>query len=402
MKRLTLSNGLEVIYKHLPGKTLTCEVMVKVGSNNEIEGERGISHMIEHLLFEGTRKRPTGRAIANEIEIVGGEFNAYTTSVRTNYHIKLLSKDFKLAMDVLSDVLFHPLFLEKSFLRERSVVLKEIDMLYDNPRYYQWIILQDILFTRHPSKKPVYGDKKQILKLNVGDIQKYYQKHYVPSNMVLSIVGDIPNWKEISKKYFGIIQSNSKKPKAITHKEPYQKRNRKKIEKRPVMNTQVVIGYHTVSRRHKDSYVLDVIDGILGRGQSGRIFTQLREKRGLAYDVGTHHVSDIDFGYFALFCSVDKKNVPIVQKVVKEELKKLLLIDKKDLKEAQKFVEGNFYLNLESTHQLADQILVWEHICGAQTINKYVKNVKSVTINDVKRIVKKYFTYSSTVIIEGK
>ena len=401
MKHYTLPNGLKVLYTHKPGKILTCEVMVKVGSNNETEGERGISHMIEHLLFEGTRKRPTGKIIANEIESVGGEFNAYTTSVRTNYHIKVLSKHFKLAMDVLSDLLFHPIFLEKSFLRERKVVLKEIDMLYDNPRYFQWIILQDLLFTKHPSKKPVYGNKKQILKLTVSDIQKYYQKHYVPGNMVLSIVGDIPHWKEFSCKYFGNI-SSTKVPKTTLFKEPYQKRNRNKTQKRPVLNTQIVIAYHTVSRKHKDSYVFDVIDGILGRGQSGRIFTELREKRGLAYDVGTHHVSDIDFGYFAIFSSVDKKNISLVKKLVKKELKLLLKITPKDLKESQKFVEGNFYLNLESTHQLADQTLVWEHICGAESIAEYVKKIRAVTIKDVKRVVKKYFTYSSTVIIEGK
>ena len=102
------------------------------------------------------------------------------------------------------------------------------------------------------------------------------------------------------------------------------------------------------------------------------------------------------------FESVDKKNISLVKKLVKKELNLLMEITQKDLKESQKFVEGNFYLNLESTHQIADQTLVWEHICGAESISKYVKKIRAVTINDVKRVVKKYFTYNSTVIIEGK
>ncbi len=402
MKRVILPNGLTVLYYPIKAKTLTCEVMVKVGSNDESEGERGISHMIEHLLFEGTPKRPTGRAIANEIERVGGEFNAYTTAVRTNYHIKVLKKQFALAADVLSDILFNPLFLEKAFVRERNVVLKEIDMLYDNPRYYQWILLQQTLFKKHPIKNPVYGDRKQILRLTIDDVRKYYAKYYRPENMVLSLVGDVSNWKQVISKYFGKSFDSQKKRLHKIHTEPKQKRSNLKKHKREVINTQIVVGYSTVSRKHKDSYVLDVIDGILGRGQSGRIFTELRENRGLAYDVGTHHVSDIDFGYFALYASVDKKNIAIARKVMKEELAKLQSITTKDLDEAKRFVEGNFYINLESTQQIADQLLVWEHIKGADELDNYVTHVRKVTIKDIGRVARKYFTFNSTVIIEGK
>ena len=401
VKKVTFSNGLTVLYQHKKSKSVAVEVMVKVGSNYETDSERGISHLIEHLLFEGTSKRPSGKEIANEIEKLGGDFNAYTSNYKTCYYVKVLNKHFVKSIDVLSDILFNPLFREKDFVRERGVVLKEIDMIYDDPRYYQWILFQKTLFKKHPCKYPSYGDKKKLMKLSIEDVKRFYERYYPPSNMIISIVGDIKNWKkEIDGKFS--VENKGKKQKYKTVKEPDLKINRIIKEKRTTRNSFMVLGFKTIPRKNKDSYVLDVIQGILGRGQSGKMFNELRGKRGLAYEVGTENVSGLDYGYFSIFTSIDKKNVESVKKIILEQMKLLEKITDKEVYESKTYIEGSFYLELEDSQKQADQILFWEQQGDANLINKYIQKIKKVKSVDIQRVVKKYFNKYSLVIIEGK
>ena len=162
MQKIVLPNGLKVIYQHRPGNSVVVEVMVKVGSNHELPEERGIAHFLEHILFEGTTKRPTNREISNEIEKIGGDFNAYTTNERTCFYVKVLKKHFQKAVEILAEILQQPLFAEEHIAKEKNVVLKEIDMVHDEPSYYQWILLQQNLFKKAPCKFPTYGDRKVI------------------------------------------------------------------------------------------------------------------------------------------------------------------------------------------------------------------------------------------------
>ena len=142
MKNVKLANGLEIIYENKNNNSVVVQVMIKVGSNDEKEDERGISHFLEHILFEGTTNRSTNQEISNEIEKIGGEFNAYTTNERTCFYIKVLKKHFSNAVDILADILQNPLFNEKHISKEKNIVLKEIDMVHDEPSYYQWVLLQ--------------------------------------------------------------------------------------------------------------------------------------------------------------------------------------------------------------------------------------------------------------------
>ena len=162
MKKVILNNGLTIIHEKKKGNSVVIQIMVKVGSDFELENERGISHFLEHILFEGTAKRPTNQNISNEIEKIGGDFNAYTSNEKTCFYVKVLKKHFHTAVDVLADVLQNPLFKEEDIVKEKNVILKEIDMIHDEPKYYQWILLQKTLFDEHPCRFPTYGDKNVI------------------------------------------------------------------------------------------------------------------------------------------------------------------------------------------------------------------------------------------------
>ncbi len=401
MKRYILPNGLTVLYSKKKGKTAVVQAMVKGGSVIEKKGQKGISHLIEHLALEGTEKRPNGQSIANEIESLGGEFNAYTAYYRTAFYAKILNKHFDKAVEIIADVLQNPLFREKDFKRERGVVLKEIDMVFDDPRYYQWVLFQRLMYKKHPCKTPTYGDKKELMKMTNENVKEFFYKYYHPSNMVICVVGDLRNWKRVVRKYFGKVKKRDVTLPRIA-KEKVSAKKTSLVEKRKTANSYLVMGFPTVTRDHKDSYVLDVIQGILGRGQSGKIFAELRGKHGLAYEVGAESVAEKKHGYFAAFASFSKKNRRKVEKIMLSEFKKLYKVSEKDVAEAKTYLEGEFYLTLDDAQQLADTLLFWEGVSSADNLAKYNKEIKKVTVRDVRRVAKKYFTKPKVAFLAGR
>ena len=243
MQKLRLPNGLTVIHEPKKGNSVVVELQVNVGSNDEQPEERGIAHFLEHLLFEGTEKRPTNQLISNEIESIGGDFNAYTTNERTCFYVKVLKKHFAMAVEILSDVLQNSLFKEEHIEREKNVVIKEIDMINDEPRFYQWLFLQKNLFKNHPCQYPTYGSKKVIQNLTRREIIDYFKKHYVPENMTVSVVGIVPGWKELIAKKF-IMPNASRTPKRKI--KDFHTKEQVVKEKRKITNTYTILGFKTI------------------------------------------------------------------------------------------------------------------------------------------------------------
>ena len=220
--------------------------------------------------------------------------------------------------------------------------------------------------------------------------------------MVISIVGNVNHVKEKIEKYFDNL-----KPKKLALrkdiKEPLQKRNKKFVEKRKTVSSYMILGYKSVSRIHKDSYVLDVISAILGKGQSGWIFDEIRNKRGLAYQVGVLNENEGDYGYFAVFAGLDKKNIEKTKGIILQQFRKLNNVGKNDIEEAKSYIEGNHTISMEDNFQKADNIAFWETIKNASLADNYIKNIKRVEINDVKRAARKYLNKNYTlVVIEQK
>lgn len=400
MEKVLLPNGLTVIFEKRKGNSVVVNVMIKVGSNSENKSEKGLSHFMEHILFEGTEKRPTNKDISNEIEKIGGDFNAYTSNEKTCFYVKVLKKHFSIAVEVLADILQHSLLQEKDIAKEKKVVLKEIDMIYDEPRYFQWVLLQENLFEKHPCRYPTYGTKKSINSLTRKKIVDFYNKYYLPNNMVISIVGDVTGWKKEIEKNFSFKKGAL--PTSAPVNEPVALRKKIKKRKMNIANTYLVLGFKAVPRNHPDSYTLDVINGILGRGQSGRMFTEIRSKRGLAYDVGTQSVVEKSFGYFAAYATIDKKNIDLVQKLILTELSRLKSVTETDLSEAKDFIEGDYLLGLEEAQKASDQLLFWELVKEAKLMERYIKKIRTISIAEVKRVAQKYFKNYTMVVLEGK
>ncbi len=399
MKKAKLANGLTLILEKKSTETITIQATVNVGSNNENNRINGISHFIEHMLFEGTKKRPNSRVISNEIESLGGELNAYTSNERTCFYVKVPKKHFDKALDIISDITQNPLFTEKNIEKERRIILKEINLHKDDPRFHQWILFSKTLFERHPARLAAYGTVETVNKMTRKDILDYYHKYYVPNNVIISIVGDFN--KDIINKIKNQFKDfkTTQLPKIKRIIEPKQKKIVKK-EKRKILSSYIVLGYKSVDRLNKDSYVLDVVKAILGRGQSGKIFDEIRNKRGLAYEVGVHNEPCIDYGFFAVYFNTDKKNIKRIIGLVLKEFDNLRNLTVKDLKEAKGFLVGQHILDNEDTREVADELGYWESIKDAELLNSYVKEVSKVTKKDISRVARKYLTknYALAVI----
>jgi len=402
MKKYRLKNGITLIFEKNLSKSVAVEVMFRVGSNFESRKMAGISHFLEHMLFEGTKNRKNSREIANEIEKYGGEFNAYTTGDRTAFFVKIINKRFDKALDVLSDMVANPVFDKKVIEKEKQVILKEINMVTDDSRLHQWVLFQKTLFERHPAKNPTYGTVKAVKSFDRKNVADYYYAHYIPNNMIISVVGNVVKVKEKIVKYFGSL-----KPGKVIRRgrimEPTQKKVKKFVEKKKTLNSYMVLGYKTVPRTHKDVYVFDVITAVLGRGQSGWMFDEIRNKRGLAYQVGVNDENESDYGVFAVYTGLDKKNIEKAKEIILQQFRRLEKINEKDLEEAKTFIEGSYILEKEDNFKHADELAVWESIERAELVKSYLKNIRKVRVNDIKRVAKKYLNDKYTlVIIEQK
>jgi len=400
MQKRVLKNGLTVIYDERDTDSVAVEILVRVGSNNENDKIRGLSHFLEHMLFEGTKKR-TNKEIAREIESVGGEMNAATTNERTFFYIHILNKYLERTLEILADIIKNSVFDEKNFEKERKIILEEISMIQDDPKLFQFDFFLSKLFKKHPTKYSVIGTRDSIKKMKREDMINYFKKYYAPMNMILVISGKSEDVIEKVEKYFNDIKPGNKntfkevnEPKELKFKDYKIKKN--------IDHSYLVIGYKTVPRNHKDSYVLDVVQSLLSRGFSSRLFDEIRNKRGLAYNVGAVNEGMNTTGYFLSYLSTDKKNLNEARKILLEQFK-LPGLNEKELKEAKDYIEGNIKIKHEDNKERADFIGFWELIKDAKEAESYFDKIKKVTISDVKRAVKKYFDGNYTeILIEQK
>lgn len=397
MKKYVLKNGLKVLFHKIPGKSLTVYASVAVGSINESKGQKGYSHFVEHMLFEGTLKRPDAQLITEVIENVGGDINAATSNDTTYYYAKVLSRHYSKAIDVLSDMLMNSVFNPEKVKKEAQVILEEIKMINDQPRYYQWIAFEEVLFKGSQYQFPVYGFQEDVRAATPESLKKYYSMHYVPENCTLAVVGAYSNEKEILKTIESFFGSwKAKKHFAQVIAVP-QSTPRTKIYKKPVSQAYVVCGSIVPGSMSKESAVFEIIEAILGKPQSGWMNHEIRNKRGLAYDVGVSYEHMLSFGFFAINVGTDIASVDLVLSLINRELLRLETVSKEDLAFAKAYVEGKLIMELESTTRSADSISYWDRVAGKDYSKEYLRLIKSVSASDVAVVAKKFLTNLTVV-----
>jgi len=395
-QKTELKNGLTLITAPLRGtKAVTVLVLVKVGSRYETKDINGTFHFIEHMMFKGTRKRPTSLDITKELDSVGAEYNAFTAKDHTGYHIKISADKIQLAFDVLSDILFNSKFDENELGRERKVILQEIKMYEDNPIMYIEHLFENTIFAGQPLGWLVSGSKSTVKKLSRQKILNAKNSFYHPSNMTVVVAGqfDKSKVKKLVNQYF-----DSAKAKRVIRN--FRKISITQIKPQVAINfkdtnqSQLCLGFPGYSFSHHHIYALYLLTVVLGGNMSSRLFTTIRERYGLAYFIKATTNVYQDAGSFIIQAGLDKSRVKQAIQLILGELKKIKEkgITPEELKSAKEFLKGKIVLELEDSEEVADWYGKQQSLLNKiLTPQQKLKKVFSVKLNDIKEVASDIF-----------
>jgi predicted Zn-dependent peptidase len=389
-KKTTLQNGLRLITVPMPGsKTVTVLILVGTGSEYETKEINGISHFLEHMIFKGTAKRPTPAAIAQELDKVGGEFNAFTSKEQTGYYAKVNHNQLDLALDWISDIFLNSQFPEEEIERERGVILEEINMYMDLPMHYVGNLWEELLYGDQPAGWPIWGKKDIILNLKRDNFFNYFNSQYCAKNTIVCVAGnfDEENIKEKIGKYFdGIRQENFKEKLKVA--EDQQKPGILTYFKE-TDQTHLCLGVRGYDIFHKDKHAFNLLGMILGGFMSSRLFQEVREKRGLAYYIRTGTEAATDNGCLVTQAGVANAKAGEAISAILNEYKKIkdVKIGEEELTRAKDHIKGNTLLNLETSDETAS------FVAGQEILKKEIltpeevfAKIDKVTIDDIQRV----------------
>jgi predicted Zn-dependent peptidase len=345
----TLRNGIRVVSENVPYvQSASVGIWVGVGARDEEEPIRGISHFIEHMLFKGTQRR-TAREIADEIESRGGHLNAFTMKEITVYETRTLADDVPLAMDILTDMLRHSQFDPAEIEREKSVVLEEIKMYEDTPEDMVHDIFEQTLWGAHVLGKPIVGTKKSVAGLSRHDITDYIDSRYRPDRIVVSAAGNLEHdaLVKLAEKALGDLDGKARRRNA---RRPKPTGKSKQVRKRDMEQVHFCLGASAYGKKDKQRYSLSILNNVLGGNMSSRLFQEIREKRGLAYSIGSYGRSYQDSGFFCVYGGTSPDTYQQVLDLTLAEFENVtkLGLTEDELRKAKTQVRGALVLGLES------------------------------------------------------
>ena len=346
----TLKNGLRVVYVPCEAESVAFGLFVSSGSRHEPPKVAGISHFIEHMLFKGT---PTRRPIdiTRAIEGRGGNFNAFTGEEATCYYAHLPDEYLKEAVDIISDMYLHALIPAEEFVREKKVVIEEIRMYADEPDAVAMENLQRSLFPSNPLGAPVAGSSDTLLPLKPADLRKYIRSHYLPSNTVAVVAGrfDESAAHDVLARTLGRLRSSAVPPPADVPVDFSLPPVAEVSVSKEINQAQLALGYRTFGIRDSRKYAATVMDAILGRGMSSRLFQEVREKRGLSYDISSRMQFFSDAGMFTVSAGLDRAKVAKALATIDRELRRICekRVSSAELNRVKEFLVGNFRLSHE-------------------------------------------------------
>ena len=387
-ERHVLDNGLRVLTANLPyAQSVTCMVMLAAGSRYETAETNGIAHFSEHMFFKGTERRPSARDIAGEIDSIGGEFNAFTGKEYTGYYVKCAAEHRDIALDVLVDMLRNSRFDPDEIEREKGVIVEEMNMYFDTPRDYIGGVYEQLLYGDQPLGWDIIGRKETVRGAERQMFLDYLGQWYKPSRMVVGVAGRTgDDVLERAQELFGDLDAGDTGEAAPA--QPYAN-GRVKVFTKQSDQAHVCLGVHSYPLEHPDRYALQMLSTVLGGGMSSRLFTEVRERRGLAYYVfGLNH-SYTDAGSLYTQAGVDINRIDEAVTTIAAELRKIAAepVPAEELEKARSFSKGRFVLQLESPQGLIVYGLRKEVLEGrAPDPEEILAGIDAVTAEDVQRV----------------
>ena len=388
-----MPNGLTVVVAEMPARdSVAVGIWVKVGARYEQLRISGIAHFTEHLLFKGTKTR-SARKIKESIEGLGGVFNAFTGEESTCYFVKILKDHFELTFDVLADMIKNSLFRAQDIERERTVILEEIKMYQDLPQQFVQERMNQLLWPDQSLGRNVAGTLETVSGIKHADFLDFNRKFYHPSNLLVTVCGDVPAEHVIEQAQKHFSGNRAGQPSRFSPANSSQNRPRFDFFTKETEQTHVVIGFHGPARTNTEKFKIALLNIILGGNMSSRLFEEVREKRGLSYEIKSSLYFFQDAGGFTVSEGVEKKKLPLSIRVILNELRKIRNkpVGEQELRRAKDYYLGQLYLALEDT---LDQ-MVWlgekvMYLGEPPTREEIREKIEAVTARDIQAIAGRY------------
>ncbi len=388
-EKTTLDNGLRVVSCEMPHtRSVSISVLVGVGSRYESDCEAGLSHFIEHMVFKGTRSRPDPVRISGAVEEHGGVINAGTEQEFTVYWCRVAQPHFADSLELLFDMIRNSLYKTDDIERERQVIHEELAMIHDYPTARVDSLIDEMLWPGHPLGRDVGGTSESVDGITREALLRHMAEFYTPSKIVVSVAGNVPHSEvvaevvELSRDWSKVCPDD---PEPVTR---IQQESQLRLEYRKTEQVHLSIALPGLALNHPDIYALDLLSVILGEGMSSRLFVELREKRGLAYDVHSSVTHFSDTGAFVISAGVDPSNTYEAVPTILEQVAAVRdEVPEEELERAKRLVAGRMMLRMEDTRSVSgwagSQELMLDQVL---TVDDVVERANAVTCSDLKRV----------------
>jgi predicted Zn-dependent peptidase len=397
IRRTRLNSGLRIVTEALPAlRSVSVGFWVGVGARDEHAGEFGASHFLEHLLFKGTAHRSAAE-IANAVESVGGDMNAFTGQEMTSFYVRVPDEQLDLALDILTEVVWAPALRANDVEAERNVILEEIRMRDDAPEDLVHELFSEAMFPDHPLGREVLGTHPSITGMTRASIERFHDRNYVPSAIVVAAAGNLEHDHVVDR-----ISAHSAALRSVPEVDlgrsvdglaPARPRA---VLTKSAEQVHVVVGTRGISRDDPDRYPLTVLNQALGGGMSSRLFQEVRERRGLAYAVYSYRMAYLETGAFGVYVGTAPGRVTESVDVIGAELDRVIRdggISDDELTAAKGHLKGSMALSLETSNSRMHRLGSSELILGeALSLDEVVARVDAVTSEDVARVVSRLFS----------
>ena len=374
-----LPSGLSVVTDRMPHlESASLGVWAGAGSRNEAPDEHGISHLLEHMAFKGTKRR-TSRQIAEEIEAVGGDLNASTSAESTGFYARVLKADVPLALDVLSDILSEPTFDAEELRREQNVIVQEIGAVEDTPDDLVFERLHETAFPKQPLGRSILGTPETVRSFNSARIRTYLSRNYRAPDMLVAAAGAVEHERivaEAEKRFASFIGPAAPAP------EPAHFGGGTRVETRDIEQVHIALALQGLAVRDEQLYSLQVFTSVLGGGMSSRLFQEVRENRGLCYAIHAFHMPYSDTGMFALYAGTDEADAPELMRVAIDQIAIATeTLNEAEVARAKAQMKAGLLMALESSEarlgQIARQMLAYGRPIP---LDEIVAKVDAVTV----------------------
>jgi predicted Zn-dependent peptidase len=400
--REVLDNGLRLITESMPHvRSVTIGVWLTRGSRHESDARSGIAHFVEHMLFKGSDSR-TAEDIAQSIDSIGGQLDAFTAKEYASYYIKVLDEHLPLAVDLLSDIVLRPAFASDEIEREKKVILEEIKMVEDTPDDLVHELFTQYFWEGHPLGRPILGSKETVEAFTQEALRQYFAGAYVGANMVICAAGNVDHAhvRALIEAAFGGVAARGESVNGGPPKVWRQAVTRSK----ELEQSHVCLGTDSYPQRHEDRYVSYILNTILGGSMSSRLFQNVREKRGLAYSVYSGLSAYRDAGNLTIYAGCANEAVEQVVDLCAAELRVLKQepVSDAELRRAKDHLKGSLMLSLENTasrmsHLARQEIYFERHF----TLDETLAGVEAVTAPDVQRVANELFQGALAASVVG-